>query len=168
MRVTLTDEAKRYARRFADVTGVTPVDLLVFPTGEARDRSSGGSRAGYDAAAGEHVGNDASRATRLVVVVPAGRKGEAVGPDGAIVERAERLFDARIDLIEHAESPGEFVANALAPAAVRDVTVSAMGVAFAEVLDADRGVAIGRDGTNIEVARRLASRHFDIDDVQLA
>lgn len=143
MRITLTDEAQRYARRFAEVTDVTPLDLLVLETDEELD-------------------------TRLAVVVPAGRKGEAVGPQGATVERAERVLEARIDLIEHAESPAEFVANALAPAAVRDVTVSEMGIAFAEVLEADRGVAIGTDGENIAVARELAARHFEIDDVQLA
>lgn len=179
MHVTLTDEAQRYARRFAEVTGVTPRDLLVLEPDDSTatgDDAQGGDqrvdpaadsrRGGYDAATGDHVGGASE--TRLVVVVPAGRKGEAVGPQGATVERAEGVLDARIDLIEHAESPARFVANTLAPAAVRDVTVSEMGVAFAEVLDADRGVAIGTDGENIEVARRLARRHFEIDDVQLA
>lgn len=153
MRVTLTDEAQRYARRFAEVTGVTPVDLLV-----ADDESQ----------AAESESDDHPPGTRLVVVVPAGRKGEAVGPAGATVERAESVLGARIDLVEHAESAATFVANTLAPAAVRDVTVSQMGVAFVEVLEADRGVAIGSNGENIAVARRLAKRHFDLDDVQLA
>ena len=141
MRVTLTDEAQRYARRFAQVTTVTPRDVLV---------------------------TEETDATRLVIVVPAGRKGEAVGPDGATVERAEDVLGAEIDLVEDADRPEEFVANALAPAAVRGVTVSQLGVAYAEVLESDRGVAIGTDGRTIRVARRLAARHFDIEDVQLA
>ena len=32
----------------------------------------------------------------------------------------------------------------------------------------DTGVAIGADGRNIRLARELARRHFDIDDVELA
>jgi N utilization substance protein A len=142
MRVTLTDEARRYAKRFADVTDVTPRDCLVRDGGD-----------------------------RLVIVVPVDRLGEAVGPEGATVARVEDLLDARIDLIEDADTPEAFVANAFAPAAVRGVTISEQGggrVAFAEVLDADRGVAIGTDGERIEAVRDLAARHFDVDDVELA
>jgi len=54
---------------------------------------------------------------------------------------------------------------------VRNVTLSTQGgstVAYVEVAQADRGVAIGAGGESIETARRLADRHFDVDDVQLA
>lgn len=139
MRVELDDEARRYARRFADVTDVTPRDCLVYDDGD-----------------------------RLVVLVPPRTKGEAVGPAGKTVERAEELLSARIDVVEDADTAADFVANALAPAAVRGVTVSQQGVAFAEVLTDDRGVAIGEDGETIEAARELAARHYEIDDVQLA
>ncbi len=139
MRVTLTDEARRYAKRFSEVTGVTPRDCLVREDGE-----------------------------RVVVLVPPGQKGEAVGPGGKTVERAEETLSTAIDVIEDADTPADLVANALAPAAVRGVTVSEQGVAFAEVLEDDRGVAIGEDGKTIDVARELAARHFDVEDVQLA
>lgn len=139
MRVELTDEARQYASRFADVTGVTPVDCLVREDGD-----------------------------RLVVVVPQGQKGEAVGPAGATVSRAEELLSTEIDVVEHAETAAAFVANALAPAAVRSVTVSSQGVAFAEVRPADRGVAIGENGRTIEIARELVARHHDVGDVELA
>ena len=48
----------------------------------------------------------------------------------------------------------------------RELDVAA--VAYAEVDDDDRGVAIGTDGRNIELARRLARRHFDVDEIELA
>jgi len=50
------------------------------------------------------------------------------------------------------------------------VTLSEQGgdrVAYVEIPEGDRGVAIGADGRNIETARRLARRHHDIDDIQL-
>ena len=61
------------------------------------------------------------------------------------------------------------MANALAPAAVYNVTVSENDttVAYAEVDREDTGVAIGADGRNIRLARELARRHFDVDDVEL-
>ena len=40
-------------------------------------------------------------------------------------------------------------------------------VAHAEVPDEEKGVAIGTGGRNVSVARRLATRHFDIDDVRI-
>jgi len=138
MRVTLSDEARRYIGRFDEVTGVAPKDCLV--EGE-----------------------------RLVFLVPAGEMAEAIGPEGTTVERAERQLGAEIELVEDADTPEAFVESALAPAAVRGVTVSEQNdtVAYVEVNERDRGVAIGADGRNIETARRLAKRHYDVDDVQL-
>jgi N utilization substance protein A len=140
MRVTLSDEARRYASAFAEETDVTPRDCIV---DEAFDR--------------------------VVVVVPAGEMGQAIGPDGRRVQRLEDRVGRDIELVEDADTAEDFVANALAPAAVYNVTMSEdeTTVAYAEVDSADRGVAIGSDGRTIELARRLASRHFDVDDVEL-
>ncbi|WP_435064474.1 NusA-like transcription termination signal-binding factor [Halobaculum sp. EA56] len=141
MRVEISDEARRYIGAFDDLVDVAPVDCLVEDDGD-----------------------------RLVFLLPAGEMAEAIGPGGRTVERVEEQLGADVELIEDADTPEAFVANALAPAAVRGVTVSEQGdtVAYVEVVEADRGVAIGADGRNIEVARTLARRHFDIDDVQLA
>jgi len=140
MTVTLSDEARRHIAAFADVTGVTPADCLI-------------------------------EDDRAIFVVPAGEMGAAIGPDGRTVEEVEAQLGTRVDLVEDADDPAAFVANCLAPAAVRNVTLSTQGgstVAYVEVAQADRGVAIGADGESIETARRLAARHFDIEDVQLA
>jgi len=141
VRVEITDEARRYIGTFDELVGVAPTDCLVFEDGD-----------------------------RLVFLIPAGEMAEAVGPGGRTVERVEEQLGASVELVEDADTPEAFVANALAPAAVRGVTVSRQNdvVAYAEVAEADRGVAIGADGRNIETARTLAERHFDIDDVQLA
>ncbi|MFC4988071.1 MULTISPECIES: NusA-like transcription termination signal-binding factor [Saliphagus] len=111
------------------------------------------------------VGDD-----RLLIVVTRGEMGEAIGPQGSHVERFEEAVGREVRLIESAETAEEFVANALAPAAVYNVTVSENDdtVAYVEVAREDRGVAIGADGETIEAARTLADRHFGIDDVQLA
>ncbi|GAB3703361.1 transcription termination/antitermination protein NusA [Halorubrum pallidum] len=138
MYVELSDEARRYIGRFDELTGVAPTDCLV-------------------------------EGDRLVFLVPAGEMASAIGQAGETVEEAERRLDLSIELIEDADTPEAFVANALSPAAVNAVTISEQNdrVAYVEVRDADRGVAIGADGSNIETARRLAKRHHDIDDIQL-
>ena len=139
MTVTLSDDARQYIQAFDQLTGITPVDCLV-------------------------------REARLVFVVPIGEMGEAIGPNGETVAEVESEFGQSVELVEDAVDAEGFVANCLAPAAVRNITLSEQGgttVAYAEVPQADRGVAIGADGESIETTRELARRHFDIDDVEL-
>jgi N utilization substance protein A len=138
MRVTLSDDARQYIALFEDVTGATARDCLV-----------------YD--------------DRVVILVAAGEMGRAIGPDGRTIGRVEERIGRAVDLVEDADTPEAFVASALAPAAVRHVTISEQNdrVAYAEVPEADRGVAIGAGGRNVETARRLARRHHEIDDIQL-
>lgn len=140
MTVVLSDEARQYLAAFADVTGATARDCLIDDDGD-----------------------------RLVFLVAAGEMATAIGPDGETVRRLEDRLDAAVRLVEDADDPEAFVANALAPAVVYNVTISENDttVAYAEVADEDKGVAIGSGGRNIEVARELAERHFDIADVQL-
>ena len=141
MRVTLSDEARQYIALFEDVTDVAARDCIV---DEAFDR--------------------------VVFLVPAGEMGKAIGPGGRRVRRVEERIGRSVELVEDADTPEAFVANALAPAAVYNVTVSEneTTVAYAEVDREDTGVAIGADGRNIRLARELARRHFDIDGVELA
>ena len=143
MRVRISDEARRRIALFEDLTGTTVHDCVIDERADDRNR--------------------------VVFLVEAGGMGRAIGPDGRTVERAEEKLDARIELVENAATPESFVASALAPAAVYNVTISENDttVAYAEVDPDDTGVAIGQDGRTIETARRLADRHFDIDDIQL-
>jgi N utilization substance protein A len=140
MTVTLSDEARQYIAAFEDVTGAAARDCLVEDGGD-----------------------------RLVFLVSAGEMATAIGPDGETVRRLEDHLDAEVRLVEDADDAEAFVASALAPAVVHNVTISENDttVAYVEVDDQDRGIAIGSDGRNIEAARRLAERHFDIADVQL-
>ena len=139
MRVTLSDEARRHIARFEDETGASARDCLLFED-------------------------------RVVILVTAGEMGAAIGPGGAHVQAVEEAVGRSIELVEDADTPTAFVESVLAPAAVRHVTLSEQGgerVAYVEVPKDDRGVAIGADGAKIETARTLASRHHDIDDIQL-
>jgi N utilization substance protein A len=140
MRVTLTDEARRHIALFEDVTGAAAVDCVVHEDHE-----------------------------QILFVVATGEMGQAIGPDGRRVERLEDRLGTTVELIEDAPSVEGFVANALAPAAVYNVTISENDdrVAYAEVDRADHGAAIGENGRNIEAAKLLADRHFDVDDIQL-
>ncbi|WP_339105066.1 NusA-like transcription termination signal-binding factor [Haloterrigena salinisoli] len=145
MGVTLDDDARQYLAAFEDVTDVSGQDCLV-----------------TDAPA-------ADADERLTVVVSSGQMSEAIGPGGRTVKRYEERVGKPVRLVEDADDPEAFVANALSPAAVYNVTISENEdtVAYVEVAEEDRGVAIGSNGRTIDTARTLADRHFGIDDVQL-
>ena len=140
MAVTLTDEARQYIAVLDSETDVAATDCIVDDE--------------YD---------------RAVFVVPPGQMGQAIGPGGEHVERLEGRLGCDVEIVEGADTAEAFVANALAPAAVYNVTISENNdrLAYVEVAPEDRGAAIGSDGHNIEAARRLAQRHFDIDGVEL-
>lgn len=138
MSVTLSDEARQHIAAFEEATDATAHDCVV-------------------------------EDDRVAFVVAAGEMGAAIGPAGDYVEGLEAKLGTDVILVEDADTAAAFVANALSPAAVRNVTVSENDttVAYVEVHPDDRGVAIGVDGHNIDLARTLAARHFDVDDVQL-
>ncbi|MXR19833.1 NusA-like transcription termination signal-binding factor [Halobacterium bonnevillei] len=140
MTVRLSDEARRYIAAFEDVTDATAVDCVVDDDED-----------------------------RVIFVVSAGDMGTAIGPGGSQVEELEDTLGRDVVLVEDAPTPEGFVANALSPAAVYNVTISENDttVAYAEVAHDDKGVAIGTGGKNIQAAKTLAERHFDIDDIQL-
>lgn len=108
---------------------------------------------------------------RLLFVVAPDDMAAAIGPDGRTVRGLEERLDREIRLVADAERAEDFVANALAPAAVYGVDVEededGRTVATADVDPDDRGAAIGAGGRNVEAARLLSKRHFDVDDVRI-
>jgi N utilization substance protein A len=150
MRVTLSDTARRFIALFEDVTGATARDCLVYD--------------GDETEADDGAGDD-----RVAFLVAAGEMGQAIGPGGRRVQRLTEKLGREVTLVEDADTPEAFVANALAPAVVTHVTISEQNdrVAYVEVEAEDRGVAIGVDGRNIRTARAFAARHWDLDDIQL-
>ena len=138
--LTLSDEARQYLVLFEDETGATARDCVV---DDEEDR--------------------------VIILVAAGDMAQAIGPGGQNVQAVEAQIGKSIKLVEDAPTPEGFVANALAPAAVYNVTISENDttIAYVEVAEEDTGVAIGTGGKNIEAARLLARRHHDVDDVQL-
>jgi N utilization substance protein A len=140
MTITLSDEARQYISLVEAETDVTVRDCVI---DEEFDR--------------------------LLLVVKAGEMAQAIGPGGETVRELSDKLGREIKLVEDADTAEAFVANALAPAAVYNVTISENDdtVAYVEVDSHDTGVAIGSDGKNIDAARTLAARHFDVDDVEL-
>jgi N utilization substance protein A len=105
---------------------------------------------------------------RLVFVVKSGDMGLAIGKGGDRINRVKKAVGRHVEVIEHSEDPVEFVKNAFHPVSIKNVNITVKDdkrIAYVEVLTKEKGLAIGRDGKNIEKVKKLSSRHHNIDDV---
>ncbi len=105
---------------------------------------------------------------RLVFVVKSGDMGLAIGKGGDRINRVKKAVGRHVEVIEHSEDPVEFVKNAFHPVSIKNVNITIKDdkrIAYVEVLTKEKGLAIGRDGKNIEKVKKLSLRHHNIDDV---
>jgi N utilization substance protein A len=88
--------------------------------------------------------------------------GSCVGQRGIrIANVMNELGEEKIDIIEWDEDPEEFVAKALSPAKVEEVTIE--GETATVIVDDDQlSLAIGRDGQNVRLAWKLTGYKIDI------
>ncbi len=105
---------------------------------------------------------------RLIFVVKGGDMGLAIGKGGEHINRVKKAIGKHIEIIEHSEDPVEFVKNAFHPVSIKNVNIvnkDDKRIAYVEVLTKEKGLAIGRDGKNIEKVKKLSARHHNIEDV---
>src|SRR5665647_126311 len=102
---------------------------------------------------------------RVIFVVKKGDMGLAIGKN---INRVKRSIGKHIEIVEFSDDVDEFIANALQPVSVKKVQVvtkESKKLAFVEVTSKDRGIAIGKNGRNINKAKVLAHRHYGLEDV---
>ena len=105
---------------------------------------------------------------RLVFVVKSGDMGLAIGKGGDRINRVKKAVGKHVEVIEHSDDPVEFVKNAFHPVSAKNISIAVKDdkrIAYVEVLTKEKGLAIGRDGKNIEKIKKLSLRHHNIDDV---
>jgi len=95
---------------------------------------------------------------------------EGVDPVGSMVgQRGTRvsavineLGGEKIDIIEWAEDPEIYIANALSPAKILEVESLERNRAIAVVAEDQLSLAIGRDGQNVRLAAKLTGWKIDV------
>ncbi|MDD2474061.1 MULTISPECIES: NusA-like transcription termination signal-binding factor [unclassified Methanoculleus] len=141
--VVLTEECMRLISQFESLTGAGSRDCIVD-----------------------------NRNERIIFVINPGDMGLAIGKGGSSIKKASDVMGKRIEVVEYAPDPAQFLRNCFLPAQVTGIEFSTneedLQVALVEVRDEDRGLAIGKGGKNIFKAKVLAQRQHDIADVQLA
>jgi N utilization substance protein A len=107
---------------------------------------------------------------RVIFVVKSGDMGIAIGKNGEHINRVVKNIGRHVEVVEYSDNPETFIKGLLLPANVNDVKIGYKGdrrIAYVEVSTKEKGLAIGRNGRNIEKVKLLAKRHHDIDDVTI-
>ncbi len=106
---------------------------------------------------------------RLIFVVKPEEVGLAIGRRGFKIQQLSKFLNRRVEVVAYSDKPEELIRNSLAPARVKSVQImrNPRGelVAYVRVEPADKRIAIGAKGRNINRARILSKRYFDIDRV---
>jgi transcription termination/antitermination protein NusA len=92
-------------------------------------------------------------------------KGACIGPLGSRVRNImHELHGEKIDIVDWADDPAEFVGHALSPARVNSVEVIDLEGRVARVIvpDYQLSLAIGKEGQNARLAARLTGWRIDI------
>ena len=140
--IKITSREMRYIALFENITGATVKDCI--------------------------VDEDLNQ---IIYVVKEGNVGIAIGKGGKNIRLLERMTGKKHDIIEHSESPAQFIKNALKPAQVKEIRITerpdGKTMAVVSVNPKDKGVAIGKNGKNAERIRFLAKRYFQIQNVSI-
>jgi N utilization substance protein A len=139
-KIKLTSDEMRYIALFENVTGAVATDCII-------DDKRG----------------------RIIMVVKPGSAGLAIGKHGSRIKLLRNMLKRDMEVVEYADNPVDLIKNSFVPARIKEVRITERldnrKVAIVTVEEHDRGVAIGRDGRNVDRARILARRYFQIDNV---
>ena len=112
------------------------------------------------------VSREAGSRTKLAVM----SRDPDVDPVGACIGNrsmridsiVEELRGEKVDIVKYSEQPEEFVAAALSPAQVLEVTMTAERACRVLVNPDQLSLAIGKEGQNVRLAARLTGMKIDI------
>jgi len=140
--VRLTGEELRYMALLHDITGVSARDCIID-----------------------------DEASSVIYIVPPGMAGIAVGTKGRNVRRLSKILGRRIEIVEWADTLEDFVKNIFIPARVLGITLNktpdGRKVLYVRVDPHDKGIAIGKNGRNVNKARLILKRYYEIDVVSI-
>lgn len=138
--IRLTNEELEYMRLFESITGATARDCIID-----------------------------TKFDRIIFVIKEGEAGMAVGKGGRNILLLKKITGKNYEVVEFSEDPVQFIKNVLKPANVKEVRLTKKPdgsvIAVVSVDGKDKGIAIGKNGRNIEKARFLAKRYFNISNV---
>jgi N utilization substance protein A len=138
--ITFTGEIMGYIRLFEQVTGAQVKDCLETPE-------------------------------KIIFIVMPGQGSMAIGKGGETATRLRELLKKNVQIIEFADDPKKFLKNIFWSYGVQNVEIEDRGKiihATVTVKPENKARAIGKHGANLDLARRIVNRHFEVNSVSVA
>ena len=107
---------------------------------------------------------------KVILIVRKGQLGAAIGYKAKNLNKLRDLFKKNIKFVEFDNDKERFILNLCKPYKINNVEFEGKEDSLVAKLDvkvSDKSKLIGKDGRNIDVIRKLASRHHSIKDVQV-
>ena len=106
---------------------------------------------------------------RVIFVVHRGQMGMAIGKGGSNIKQLQNAIAKKIELVEYSENPINFIKNVFNSDMIQDVKINermdGTKNAIVVVDMKKKGLIVGKDGRNVDKARILAKRYFNITNV---
>jgi N utilization substance protein A len=106
---------------------------------------------------------------RVIFVVHRGQMGMAIGKGGSNIKQLQNAITKKIELVEYSENPVNFIRNVFNSDMVQEVKINervdGTKNAIVVVDSKKKGLVVGKDGRNVDKARILAKRYFNITNV---
>jgi len=108
---------------------------------------------------------------RLIFIVEEGYMGAAKGKGGINVQNAQKTLGRGIKLVEHSADIKKFTENLFENIKPKNIQVEIdektqkVRFVYVTISKNQKGLAIGRDGENLERIKLLLQRHHEIEDI---
>jgi transcription termination/antitermination protein NusA len=103
-------------------------------------------------------------------LVKKGGMGLAIGKGGVNIERVKKAINKEVWVMESSDDLSEFIINMFQPAKIRSVKMQdglTGKIVTIEVSKKDMRRVIGQNGSKIKTAKKLAERHFGVEDIKV-
>lgn len=127
----------------------------------------------FETLSGAKVKDCVQEQNTLGFLVERGDMGLAIGKNGVNILKIRNVMGKGIILMEFFSEDDKFIKNLFQPVEVRNVRVyedsreDKEKIAVLEVSKRERSRVIGSNGVRIKIARKLAKRHFGINDIKV-
>ncbi len=105
----------------------------------------------------------------IIYLVNPGEAGIAIGKNGINIKKTRKILGKNIEVVEYSDDFTQLVKNIFLPARVHSVKKvnhpNKRVVVYVNVHPQDKGLAIGRNGRNVQKAKLILKRYYDVDNV---
>ena len=100
----------------------------------------------------------------LYFLVNPGKVAIAIGRNGQTIKTAEKMFQKSIKVFEWSDNPEEFVRKLIPQAQKIEINGTKVVVSLESK---DRGIVIGKEGTNVKVIREILERNSEMKELKI-